>query len=293
MIWAILAILCAFIWATTNIIDKFVVTKWIRKPLAPLIVFSVIGFLSGIGVYVFQGFSHLSAINIFLAMLSGGLLIPILALYFKAVKIEEISKLVPFFYLSPVFTVVIAGLLLGEIFTPLKYLGIFLIVFGSIFISSGELKLKIGKAFLFMILSAFLLSITGILTKYVLGFADYWTIFGWDRIGSFMASLPLFYFFLPEIVFSVKKYGKKVVGFISASELLNLLATLLFTVALSSGFVTLATALTSTQAFFVLMLATLLTIFYPKIIREKVNRKILVVKLSAIVMMFAGVFLII
>ncbi len=293
MLWAILAILSALMWALVNIVDKFVLTKWIKQPFVPLIFFSIVGFVIGTMIYIFQGFSYLSYLNIFLSVLTGGFYVIVMYFYFKALNIEEVSRVVPLFYLFPLFTLLMAGLFLGEVFTPLRYLGIFLVIFGSIVISSKDItNLRLSKAFWFMILSAFFASLSGIITKYLLDFADFWTIFGYGRFGSLLASIPIFYFYLPDLISSVRKHGKKVIGVITINQTVELSATLIHTVALSIGFVTLVSALSSLQTFFVLIIATLVTIFYPKMFKEKINKRILIAKLAAIIMLFFGVILI-
>lgn len=294
MLWAILAILVAFIWAVLNITDKFIITKWVREPFAPLIIFSIVGLISGIIIYIFQGFSYLSYFNIFLTVLSGTILVLTMWLYFKALKIEEVSRVIPMFYFSPLFTLILAALFLGEIFTPVKYLGILLVVFGSIFLSSGNVsKIRVNKAFWLMILCTATVALNSVITKYLLNFADYWTVFGYGRFGAFLASIPIIYLYMPDLISSVKKHGKKVIGVITIDGTVNIISNLIFTIAISIGFVTLVNALTSLSSFFVLLIATLLTILYPNLIKERLSKKMFLTKLVIITLMFFGIVLII
>lgn len=294
MLWAILAILVAFIWAALNITDKFIITKWVREPFAPLIIFSIVGLISSIFIYIFQGFSYLSFFNIFLTVLSGTILVLTMWLYFKALKIEEVSRVIPMFYFSPFFTLILAALFLNEIFTPVKYIGILLVVFGSIFLSSGKVsKIRVNRAFWLMILCTATIALNSVITKYLLNFADYWTVFGYGRIGTFLASIPLFYFYMPDLISSVRKHGKKVIGVITLDAAVNIISNLILTIAISIGFVTLINALTSLSSFFVLLIATFLTIFYPNLIKERLSRKMFLTKLVVIAFMFLGIVLII
>lgn len=294
MLWVILSILAALIWAVVSTIDKYVLTKWIRNPIVPVMVLGVVGLIAGLIVYLFHGFSELSYFNIFLAFISGVLYILMSMFYFKAAKIEEISRVVPLFYLTPLFVLIFATLFLGEIFTPIKYVGIFLLVIGAILISSKKfIKIGLGKASWFMILSVISLSIYEILLKYLLNFADFWTIFSYTRIGTIFALIPIFYFSFSDLRKTVKDHGKKVVGAISFNESLNLIGVLLITIATAIGYISLVSSLSSVEPFFVLLFAVILSIFYPKILKEEITRHTLEVKLIAIVVMFIGAVLII
>jgi len=146
--WIFFSILAALCWAIVNIVDKYILTKWVRNPLIPVIILGIIGLIASIIVYFIYGFSYLSYFNIFLAFIAGIFYLLMSIFYFKAVKIEEISRVSPLFYLSPLFILFFAAIFLGEVFTPLKYLGIFLLVFGAILISSRNLsKISLGRAF--------------------------------------------------------------------------------------------------------------------------------------------------
>ena len=294
MLWVILSISAALCWAVVNVVDKYVLTKWVRKPIVPVMTLGIVGLAASLLVYLFHGFSELSYINIFLTLVAGVLYILTAVFYFKAVKIEEISRVVPLFYLGPIFVLLLAALFLGEIFTPIKYLGIFLLVIGALLISSKNfLKLSFGKSFWFMILAVISGSIGVILTKYLLNFADFWTIFSYTRIGAIFPLIPIFYFGFPELVSTVKEHGKKVIAVMSLNHTLNFVAVLLITIAISIGYVTLISGLSSIQPFFILLFVVILSTFYPKILKEEITRQTMALKLLAIIIMFIGAVLII
>jgi len=290
MSWVLFSILAVIVWAVVNTIDKYILTKLIKKPIIPVIFVGVIGLIGSVFVYFIRGFSELSYVNIGLAIVAGIFYILMTIFYFKAVKIEEISRVIPLFHLTPLFVLILALIFLGEIFTPIKYLGIFLLMIGAILISSKwPLKINFGRAFWFMVLSSFTLSINAVITKYLLNFADFWTIFSYIRIGTFIAVIPLFYINYKDIM----SLAKRPLGFVVLTESLNLVAVLFITIAMSIGFVTLVNALSATPPFFVLVFTVMLSIFYPKILKEEISKKTVLMKLIAIILMFIGVVLII
>jgi len=291
--WVIFSISAAFLWAVVNIIDKYVLTKWVKNPFVPIIIGDVIGLLISFFIYFFIGFSHLSYLNIALAFIAGIFYILAILFYFKAAKIEEISRIIPLFSLAPLFVLILATIFLGEIFTPMKYLGIFILIIGAILISSKNfIKISFGRAFWFIMLSSLAISVNSVISKYLLNFADFWTIFSYTRIGTIFALVPIFYFNFQDLLFTLKKQGKKVVGLISLAGLLNLIAVLFITIAFSVGYVTLVNALSQVQPFFVLFFATILSIFYPNVLKEEVGKLTIVFKFIATILLFIGAILI-
>jgi transporter family protein len=291
--WVFFSILAAFSWSISNIIDKYVLTKWIRKPLIPVIATGAVELVVGIIVYFVHGFSYLSALNIFLAILGGVITISLYIFYFKAMQIEEASRVVPLFYLAPLFISIFAALFLNEIFGPLKYLGIFLLIIGAVLISvKSFLKISFGRAFWWMVLAAAFNAAGALLTKYLLNSADFWTIFGYKCLGMVLASIPIAYFYMADLLGAVKQHGKKVFVAMSASEAITAGGILFAIIAASIGYVTMTNALSSVQPFFVLLITLFLSIFYPRILKEEIGKGLVFQKLVAIVLMFIGVMII-
>ena len=293
-VWALFSILAALSWAISDIIDKFVLTKWVKTPMVPVIILGFVGLIASIGIYFIYGFSSLSYFNIFLALVAGIFNALMVVFYFKAVKIEEVSRVVPLFNFVPLFILLLATIFLGEIFTPLKYLGIFLVVGGAVLISIKDFSaFKISKAFFWILLGSFIISITAVLIKYLLNFTDYLTIFAYNRIGVFIGIIPIAYFYIPELKHIIKTHGKKVAVVMSVSEIINLIGLLLITIATSFSAVSLVATLAATEPFFVLSAMVFLSVFYPRILHEEIGKSTILVKLGAIILMFIGAVLII
>ena len=292
--WVIFSLSAAFCRATISIIDKYVLTKWIKNPLIPVMMIGIIGLFGSFVVYFFRGFAPLSNFNVFLSLAAGFLYILTAVFYFKALKEEEASRIVPLSSLSPLFILIFAGIFLGEVFTPIKYLGIILLIAGAILISSRNLlKITFSRAFGWMLLAVITASVVAVLTKYILNFTDYWTVFAWTRAGTAIGVIPIIFFYFPELKSVTKQYGKKVIIVMSANEVLNLFAVLFITIAMSIGYVTLVRALSSVSPLFVLFGAVILSRFYPFILKEEIGRSVILQKVLAIILMLIGAMLII
>lgn len=294
MLWEIYSISAALCWASATLVDKYVLSKRIKNPYIPVMVFGIIGLTLGIFIYFARGYQALSPVNLLLSFAAALGYVLATVFYFHAVRIEEASRISALAYLSPLFILILAGTFLGEIFTPLKYAGIFLILIGAILISAKDItKLKFGMAFFLMILSALSLAVNAVLTKYLLGFADYWTIFAYTRgIWVFVALIPLIYFNFKGFRNMTNAGAGSTLGIISLSGALTFLGSFLITIAESLGPVSLVITLSSIRPFFVLFFAVILSLFHPEILREETGKSAILAKLLAIALMFSGVVLI-
>ena len=250
------------------------------------------GIVSG-GIYVFIGFSDVSSFNLLLILIIAVNYLLMVLFYFQAIKHGEISRLVPIYYLSPLFVLVLASIFLNEILSLIKYVGVFLLVIGTVMISmKGSLKFDFGKAFWLILFSGFLIAINTVLTKYLLGSIDYWTIYAYIRLFDFLMVIPFFVTNIDGFRDIIKANGYPAMGVIILSEVINLLAMLFATIAASMGYITLVNAMSSLQPFFVLVFAVGMSIWYPKILKEEIGKSAIALKILAIVIMFAGAMMI-
>jgi transporter family protein len=292
MSWIFFTLLAVSIYSVGCIVDKYALTKWIRNPIVSVMFYGIVDLPVIFLVYAFHGFSFLSNINIALAFTAGIINILAIYFYFKAVKIEEISRIVPLAELSTLFVSIFAAIFLGEIFNTAKYIGIILLVIGAIIISSKDLKITFGIAFWFIILFCIITAVNSILVKYVLNFADYWTIISYTRMGAVFTLIPIIYFNFHELRYTVKECSKKAIVGLLLNEFFMLIGGMLFLFAVSTGTATLTNALLSVQPLFVLLFSVMLSIFYPNILKEEISQSTVLTKFIAVAFMFAGVFLI-
>lgn len=293
MFWIVYTILAALFMAIVNIVDKYLLSKLVAKPIVPVMILGIVGGISAIVVFAIKGLTHLTPIHLTLAFICGILYVFMVFFYFKAVKIEDISTIIPLYYLSPLYILLIAWIFLDERFTASKYLGIVLIVSMAIFISMKNIRtIHISKALWFIILSSVSIAIVQVITKYLLNTNDFWTVFAYIRLSAFIALIPVYWFKYPELKLQYRTGGLKPIGIITANETLTLLSVILGTAATAIGFVTLVNALSSIQPFFVLIFTIGLSLFYPHILKEELTKSRVILKFIAIILMFIGILLI-
>ena len=289
------ALLSPAFWGLNNVFNKFLMTKKFQG------YYSLVSYLHFLDLFFAAIIYFIAPVSfsfpyVFFAMAVG--LLPLLAFWFytKALMVEEISRITPLFQFIPIFVVFLSALFLNEILSAQKYFGIALVVVTSILISyrkTGNGN-SLSSAFKLMIPFSFILSVYTILLKFLLGYLDYWSIFFWMIIGSFFGVLLLLSFSKPrkEFTETVPPIGSRTFFVALAGEGVYVLGALCSLVATSLGYVSLVSVLSGLQHFFVVVYVLVLSLFVPKILKEEINRQAVLLKVSAIALMFVGTWLV-
>lgn len=293
MLWVYFTVLSSLAWTIVNLIDKYNLDKYVQNPMICVI---FIGFLGLISAMIVSQFTEIlvPSTEILILSLSGGIFYIFTSLfYFKAIMVEEVSRVIPLYAITPIFVLILATVFLGENFAIQKYLGIFIIVIGSFLISlRKDVKFRLSGAFGLMILGTLAWAIYNIILKYVLNYLTYWNAFFWMRIGSFLFIPFLFYRYRKQTIEIITKRPKGGLYLIIA-EPFNIAAIVFSTIALSYGFVSLVSALGQIQNFIVLIFAVLISIFRPQIIKEELKGTTISQKILAISLISFGAILIV
>jgi len=291
--WILFALLFGLSMAVVNILDKLVLDRWARRPIVPVLLVGVFNVFPAAVILLIQGVPPLSLGPALLVLAAGAALLSMTLFYFSAAAREEISRVVPLMFLSPLFVAVLAGIFLGEVFSLIKYAGVAALIGGASLISIRfPYRFGPGRAFWYMILAAFSISVYFTIMKYLLRIWDYWRVFGLTRIAMTGLMIPLFLLYFVDLRETLRDYGGRVVGIMALDQNIALAANLFLTVAAAAGPITLVNALASTQPFFVLLFTVLLSRFIPRLLWEESQGSTVVQKLAAICLMFAGALLI-
>lgn len=294
MMWVILVIIASAMGGFCNIIDQILRKKYIKDS----IVLSVYFGLSSILFLLILPFKRIIVPSIFdlsILLTMGVILLFGLILYVYAISIEEISRVVPLWEISPLLVLLMAFIFLGERLTVYQLLAFFLILMGSFLISIKRIKglFKISKAFFPMVLSGFIYALDNILIKFMYSKVDFWSVLVWMGLGAVLGALIILSFKKYRIKFikSLKSLKPRIGGVIFASESLATIARVLYNYALLLSSASLVYVLSGTQNIFVLLYATIFSLFLPKLIKEKIDKKTLLTKTIAILLILAGLYL--
>ncbi len=290
MSWIVYSLMAALIFSIVNTIDKFILNRIAKHPIIPIMILGGVGLFSAAVVFFVKGYSVLPLWLLILNLFGGICYILGNLFYFQAAKLEEISRVVPLLKLVPLCLLIPGVLFLGEVLTFQKYIGIFLLVSGAMLISLKGFKLQLNRSFWLMILSVVSFSIYLALTKYLLIDVDFWTVFSYNRIGGIFVLIPIYWLHFYKLKETIQENGWKGLAIISSSEALNVLAVLFVTLAASVGYITLVESMLSLQSLFLLIITVFLSVFFPRIIQEEVDKQVILMKLLAVSSMVLGAY---
>jgi len=273
-------------------IDKIVVSKWTKNPYQPLIVTGSFSLISALVVYLIKGIDI--SIYAIPCILLGMFYMGNFILYFKLMQRADVSRFTPFTVVSNILILILATILLKENLIFLQYIGIIVITLGALLLSiEGKEKLKWSPAIKLLLVYVVMLSLTAIANKYLLGFVDFWTLFFYENIGVFIASLPIIFYNFKGLLETIEEHGKKVIGFIIISEMLATVSLLLLLAAFSLGPVSLVNAFGSLRLIAIFIISLILSQLFPQILKEDYsNKKVIIQKMLATILMVIGSFLI-
>lgn len=312
MQWFILALIASILWAVVVIVDKFILTHYIKDAVSyqVFLTLTMLPFL--ISLLPFTSHNTNSSTPIILPViiiLLGVAMGLVYVLYNKALMIEEVSRVTPLFYLSPLFVLLFSFMFIGEGLSLRRYVGIGLMVFSAISVSvslrgrnrdshrqshSHSLHIVLSPALLMILVLDIMNAGKDVISKLILSHLDYLSYLFWFLLGN-IAGRP-FLLLIPhnreKTLMIIKTLPPKVylLSFISSS--LAWAGYVLYFKAVSMTYISLVSAIPTTQPFLVFIFATLLGLFYPGLIEEKTDRRSLTIKGIAAVSVLIGAYLI-
>lgn len=291
--WFFIAISGYLLIATTGIMDKFLVSKVVRQPIAYAFFTAATGPFSLL-LAVF-GLKPLELAGYIVSLFSGLAFIAALYYLYSAMGQMSVSRVVPIQGgLVPLFTLVLAYIFLHERMAMVQIEAFFFLVLGAILISFKKEKGKwAAVAVRNSVLAAFFMALTSVLTKYVFDHSNFISGMVWTRLGFTFAALGIIMFKKNrEIIFKApKQAGVKNGVLYYSSRATGTIGGFLQNYAVSLGSVTIVNALQGVQFVFLLILTTFFSVYYPKVLKENITKETIALKLSAIVLISIGLLL--
>ena len=291
--WVYFVLIAEGIWSICMLIDKFVISKQhIKNPLVFIILNGAMNVLI-IFLLPFFSFASLKLSDILVALASGIFLSLAVIVYYKAIQYEEISRIAILFQIGPIFALILSYFLIGEILTKNHLIGFFFLLGAGLIVSykKTEGSFKISMAFCLMAFSMLLGTIGAIAAKHIYNITDFWNAFLWLRISGFTALLVLL---LPSVrkdfVITFRQMNPKIKNLMIFKMAIDFSAFIFSGYALKNGPVSLVTALSSSVLpLFVFALALITSIYIPNIVKEEIDKKAILTKLSAIILIIIGI----
>jgi len=301
MSWFWIAIIAPLCWAVVNHIDKYLLEKHFRNHgVGTLVLFSsLFGFVMLPIAYGIEP----ASIN---AHPWGALLLMVVGIisglaiycYLSALKVAETSIVIPIFQTIPIFGFVFAYIFLGELLTYSQIYAGLLIIFGALIISleieeEKRIRPKL-KPLLLMLISSALYGLHETLFKLSALENNFWTSVFWLNIGLVIFGLFIFWTRKSDRDSFIRTFRAQpgvIVGVNILSEGLTMIGNLALFYAMLLAPVAMVQLTMNFQPLMVLVIGVLLTIFLPHIATEKITKRHLLHKATAIATMLIGVIL--
>ena len=277
MNWIIIAIISHFLTAIVYILDKIIVSKTVIRP----VFYSFyIGILGGLTIFLFPfGFSLMPLSQIIISLIAGTLFVFATYFFYRTIKMSEVSRIIPIIGGSvAIFTLILTYIFLDERLTSNQFVAFAMLVFGGMIIlwpnkNKGSVKRLSLKKISFALLAGLLFASSYVLTKFIFSDQSFINGFIWIRLGGVLgACLFLISSKNREAIFSVsKKIKTKIIILPIFSKLLSSFSFILLNYAIFLGNVSIVNALQGIQYVFLLIIASFLSVKFPKIIKEQIS----------------------
>lgn len=286
MLWIVLVLIAVLTFALDDLLNKFVITKEVRDPYLGTAVFGFIALAVFTAISLSMGSISFDPELSLIGVITGLVTSSALWFYFSALSKEEVSRAMPILGTAPLFVLPFGFFLFGEVFTPLKYLGIGLIVLGSALLSFKDVKgvFKLDRLMFLMFAAAFFFALRNVFVKLSTQSTAIWSVLFWIGIGRGLVSTAITALHHPKL----KEKAEKGIEHLFLTGSFSSIGMITLFLAISLGPVSLVSAFLGMKPLLVLLLATLVTLLHPSFIREKITSRILIQKISSTVMIVLG-----
>jgi drug/metabolite transporter (DMT)-like permease len=305
MSWILIAIVGYILLGLVNIVDKALLAKFI--PDFRFYTF-LVGILGGLAIVLAPwGFAWPGSLMLLAALGGGAIFIFALLTFFSSLQTGEASRVIPLVGGTiPIFTLIFASIFLGESLAGRQMLAFGFLVLGGIVIARlphpkgywwnhlvalfrDDQKRKMTGTSL-AILAGLFFAISFTFSKFVYDNMGFINGFIWLRFGSVLAALGflIVHEWRDLIKKEIRKFRGKVVPVFFGNQLIGGAGFALQNWAIALGSVAIVNALQGVQYAFILAVALVASIKYPKLIKESLNKKIIVEKVVAIILIAIG-----
>ncbi len=294
MSWVNTAILSAAVLGAVNIIDSHLLSRRmpsLRSFLLPVGIITLI--YSSVLFILFPIPEGTSTLILLVTVVSGILRSAAVTIMLYTLIREEVSLVIPVVHTYPVFVALLAIPVLGESLVRLQWLAVIIVVSGAVMVSirreSSGKGAWLGKSFVLLISSSLLMAAADIASKYALAYISFWNMY---CLSAFCMS---FFFLLISLRPSVFKelhwmqHQSLAISLLIFNETLALVGVVLSFWAMGRGPVSLVSTILGTRPIFVFMFTLILSYVSPMFLEWHWTRAILALRLTAIVMIVAGV----
>jgi drug/metabolite transporter (DMT)-like permease len=297
MNWLIPALIAPAIYSVIIFIDKYVVEHKVKDSRGVPIYGAIAAAVFGTLVWLSTGLPTISPIAALMFMASGLFTITSMALYFYALTKSHASYINVMFQLIPIFILILAVTLLGERLNSMQLIGFF-IVFAAVVglsIEKDDSKFSFNSAFFAMIASALLFALSAVVIKFAGNIESFAALLVYQSWGVALSGLVLFAVYKgarTAFLESLRSVGRSTMAVMFGNETLYLIGKALTFFAITLGPVALVGVLEGTQVFYGFFFGIVLTLLFPKVFHENLDKKVVTKNLLLSTVLLCGVWLV-
>ena len=271
--------------------------KYIKNPYVLTLLGGIAPLIISVIIFLFYKLEWIGLVPIVVILLAGIIQIIAVFAFYKALAKEEVSRVIPLFQLTPVFVLILSVIFLKENLTLNQYIGFILVLLGGFFIGLKRIEgvFKLREAFWWMILSSSIYAIQAIMIKSLYVNYSYLNLTFYHGVGIFIPTFALLTFSNKSRSSFIKEFSNlNITGWliVGLAGILIAGAYLSGLWAFRTGSASLISVLRGFQSIFVFIFSLVLSIWLPKILKEKLASSVLVTKVIAIFLMLVGLFFI-
>lgn len=296
--WLVIALIGYLLLALVFVLDKIILTKSVGKPIVYTF-YSTIYMVAAFATLLFGG-GLLHGMDWWWAILSGVSFGFGLWTMFIAVQKSEASHINPFIGgVITIFVLLLSLVFLGERLGIKEIIGVIILACASLLLSSEKSKHNSGihMGFLWGIISAICFAVSHVTAKYLYDIYSFATAFGWTK-GT-VALVGLFTLLFPSVraLFKTKKKKatKKAVSARTQGTVLIIVdkiaaasGVVLIQYAAAIGSVSVVHAMSGIQYVIMFLFILMLTRFWPRILKEYMTKRELIIQTIAFVLVVLG-----
>ena len=278
MTWLFFALLGPSLWALGNVLDGALRRKFIPDDLTLTWVMAAIRLPVALALLFFTHVLVAGTAPFLFLLLSGFLLTAPLWFYYKALKGEEVSRVVVMVQTVPIFNLIISHFTLNERLTWVQGGAFALLMFAGIIAaikpSEGH-RFRLSPALFLVLFASLLWAVSDVLFKaYSSSYSGYWDAFAAYLLGSsILALIALKPRGAHSPIKTIRALSSRGWIFVLISCASGTVGSVAFTYALTLGKVSLTSVMMGVQPLVALILGLAFFPIIPELTREDISKK--------------------
>ncbi len=296
MDWIIFALIAPLCWAIGSILIKFLRVNYMDSPLGYLVFIAPTAVLSLL-LLLIKPFKYPGITNLIICFTAGIIALIGYYIWIYAIHKIDVSNAVIIGGVMPLFVLILEYIFLKETLSINDYIAFISILTGSLLISVENVnnKIAIKKETWLIMLSSLMFATHTILLK-LASETNFTTAMITRETGMLMA-LSLVFVFSDKVrektlnIINKLNLRNKIISY--SAEILGMTGLVISYIAIQNGPASLVSLLTGFEPLYILIITAILTKFFPRIIKESINKKTIIIKIISIILMFTGLYFII